>query len=115
MNQLSAHPTFQKLVQSHLRFRLYLFSHIPSAFFSGLRIQQIDDNQSVITLPYKWFTRNPFRSTYFACLAMAAEMSTGILAMAFIYKQKNVSMLVTGMEAKFNKKATGLTRFSCED
>src|SRR5579871_1287245 len=116
MNQLSAHPTFQKLVQSHLRFRLYLFSHIPSAFFSGLRIQQIDDNQSVITLPYKWFTRNPFRSTYFACLAMAAEMSTGTLGLMHIYKRTPaVSMLVIKLEANYFKKATGVTTFTCAD
>jgi hypothetical protein len=58
----------------------------------------------------------PFRSTYFACLSMAAEMSTGVLAMAQIYGRKpSVSMLVVGLEAKFYKKATGPTRFVCTD
>jgi hypothetical protein len=45
---------------------------------------------------------------------MAAEMSTGVLAMSHVY-QKPVSMLVVGMEATFSKKATGITRFHCPD
>ncbi|HEY6899480.1 MAG TPA: DUF4442 domain-containing protein, partial [Puia sp.] len=106
---------FFQLTRSPLRFRLYLLTRIPSAFFSGLRIVQADPNTCIIKIPFKYFTRNPFRSTYFACLAMAAEMSTGILAMSAIYKRKPpVSMLVTGMEAAFHKKATGPTFFRCE-
>ena len=47
---------------------------------------------------------------------MAAEMSTGILAMAQVYQQKPpVSMLVVRMEANYFKKATGITRFQCTD
>jgi Domain of unknown function (DUF4442) len=67
-------------------------------------------------VPYKWFSQNPFKSTYFACLAMAAEMSTGLLAMLNTYKSKPaISMLVTGLEANYFKKATGITLFTCED
>ncbi|MEJ7672361.1 MAG: hypothetical protein WKF59_06555 [Chitinophagaceae bacterium] len=41
-------------------------------------------------------------------LAMAAEMSTGILAMMHIYKRSHsISMLITNMEASYIKKATG--------
>jgi hypothetical protein len=47
---------------------------------------------------------------------MAAEMSTGVLAMAFTYEQQPaISMLVVKMEAVYSKKATGLTTFTCED
>jgi hypothetical protein len=49
-------------------------------------------------------------------LSMAAEMSTGILSMANTYKRSpEVSLLVTAIEGKFYKKATGLTRFICEE
>jgi len=106
---------FTRLLSSPIRFRLYLLTRLPSALFSGLRIATADENSCVVTVPFKWFTRNPFRSTYFACLSMAAEMSTGILAMAAIYKRDPpVSMLVVGMESKFFKKATSLTAFRCE-
>jgi hypothetical protein len=107
---------FIRLLGSPVRFRLYLLTRIPSAFFSGLRIAEANAGSCTVTVPFKWFTKNPFRSTYFACLSMAAEMSTGILAMAGVYKrQPRVSMLVVKMEANFFKKATGTTRFTCAD
>jgi hypothetical protein len=107
---------FFAIVRNPLKFRLYLLTRLPSAFFSGLRVTESDPDHCIVTIPCKWFTRNPFRSTYFACLSMAAEMSTGILAMAPIYKRNPpVSMLVVGMETIFTKKATGLTSFLCND
>jgi hypothetical protein len=107
---------FFDIVLNPLKFRLYLFTNLPSAFYSGLRIVEADPDHCIVTVPYKRFTRNPFRSTYFACLSMAAEMSTGLLAMAPIYKRDpKVSMLVVGMESIFTKKATGLTSFICND
>lgn len=107
---------FQKLLKSKTKFRLYLLANIPSAYFSGLNIEQADANSCSVSIPFKWFTKNPFRSTYFACLGMAAEMSTGILAMAAIYKKDPpVSMLVVGMESQFHKKATGRTIFTCTE
>ncbi len=109
-----SYSAFIKTVSSPLRFSLYLLMKLPSAFFSGLRVAHIDEGSCTVTVPYKWFTKNPFRSTYFACLGMAAEMSTGVLAMSHVYK-KPVSMLVIGMEATFSKKATGITRFHCPD
>jgi hypothetical protein len=61
-------------------------------------------------------SKNPFRSTYFACLSMAAEMSTGALAMAHLYKiNPPVSMLVVKVESEYFKKATGTTNFVCSD
>lgn len=112
----SAPNAFLKTISNPLRFRLYLLTRLPSAFFSGLRITRLDTCSCIVTVPYKWFTRNPFRSTYFACLAMAAEMSTGILAMSQLYgRGPRVSMLVIGLEASYFKKATGPTHFQCTD
>ena len=76
----------------------------------------MDEQACTVVIPFKWFTKNPFRSTYFACLSMAAEMSTAVLAMASVYKRSpNISMLVIAVEGKFYKKATGVTRFVCEE
>lgn len=108
--------SFNKLVSHPVRFRLFLLKNLPSAFFSGVRVQSIDGIRSVVTLPYKWFTRNPFRSTYFACLSMAGEMASGVLALSFIFGRKpSVAMLVLSIEGKFHKKAVGLTRFVCSE
>jgi hypothetical protein len=107
---------FIRLMNHPLKFRLYLLSKIPSAYFSGVRIKKMNEVQCEVTVPYKWFSQNPFRSTYFACLAMAGEMSTGTLAMVHVYKRKPaVSMLVTKMEANYIRKATGPVTFTCSD
>ena len=46
---------------------------------------------------------------------MAAEMSTGALGHGSLYKSDPpVSMLVTGIEGNFMKKAINLTTFTCE-
>ena len=107
---------FIQLIQHPVKFRWFLLTKLPSAFFSGLRVQAIDSSKAVVTVPYQWFSKNPFKSTYFACLAMAAELSTGLLAMMNTYQSNpSISMLVTGLEAKYFKKATGITSFLCED
>ena len=111
-------PNAQKFIaqmSSSLKSRLFLFTKLPSAFFSGVRIKELNEEKATVTVPYKWFSQNPFGSTYFACMAMAAEMSTGLLGMMQIYKRKpSVSMLVVKLEAHYFKKAVGLTNFICE-
>ncbi|MBS1495925.1 MAG: DUF4442 domain-containing protein [Bacteroidetes bacterium] len=107
---------FLNIVMHPFKFRLFLLYKLPSAYFSGVRVRYLDDEKCAVTVPYKWFSQNPFKSTYFACLAMAAEMSTGVLAMSNTYGQKPaVSMLVLKVEGDFYKKANSLTTFICED
>lgn len=107
---------FIKLMKHPVKFRMFLFFKLPSAYFSGVRLREIDAAHSRVTVPFKWFSQNPFKSTYFACLAMAAEMSTGLLGLMQLHKRTPaVSMLVVKLEAKYFKKATGRTSFICED
>lgn len=107
---------FLQLINNHFKFGLFLFSKLPSAFFSGVRVQFADENKCVVTVPYKWFSQNPFKSTYFACLSMAAEMSTGVLGLAHVHKRNpGVSMLVVNISGSFIKKAVGKTTFVCND
>ena len=99
-----------------VKFRMFLLSKLPAAFFAGLKVKDVDAKHCIVAVPYKWFTKNPFRSTYFACLSMAAEMSTGALSMAHLYRSDPpVSMLVVKVESEYFKKATGPTFFVCED
>lgn len=107
---------FISILKNPVKFRIFQLRKLPAAYFSGVRIREIDEHHCVVTVPYKWFTRNPFRSTYFASLSMAAEMSTGALAMAHLYKRKPaVSMLVIRVDAQYIKRATGVSRFTCND
>lgn len=106
---------FRKQVNSAL-FQLFLLIKLPAAYFSGVRVVSLNEEECKVKVPYKWFSQNPFKSTYFACLSMAAEMSTGLPCLMAIDKiQPKVSMLVVGLEANFTKKATDISTFSCKD
>lgn len=108
--------TFIKFAQHPFKFRAYLFWKLPAAWLAGVRMQSITEDACTTSVPFRWLSQNPFRSTYFACLAMAAEMSTGLPAMMYVQSApKRISMLVTGLESTFVKKATGLTYFTCKD
>lgn len=113
MNSYQA--SFFKFARHPFRFGCYLFIKLPAAFFSGIRVKQINEDVCITRVPFKWLTQNPFKSTYFASLAMAAEMSTGLLALSNIYKRDlRISMLVIKMEALYFKKTTGTIWFTCE-
>ena len=106
---------FIRLVNNPLRFRFFLFIKLPAAFLAGVRLKFVSPDRAEAAVRFQYWTKNPFRSTYFACLGMAAEMSTGILAMAHLYKRKPaISMLVTRIESDFYKKAVGITTFTCD-
>jgi len=92
----------------------YFLLHLPGAFFFGLKVNTINYEKSIIEVPYRWSTKNPFRSIYFAALTAAAELSTGILALAAI-EGKSISMLVTKVQGEFLKKAKGITFFECNE
>jgi hypothetical protein len=97
-------------------FNLFLLIRLPAAYISGVRLRSVTEQEAVATVPYRWLSQNPFRSIYFACQAMAAELSTGILAMAHLQgRQPAVSMLVVGLEADFHKKGVSTVRFTCRD
>jgi hypothetical protein len=107
---------FQKLASNRFKFGIFMFMKLPSAFLCGVRLRSITAQQAVVSVPYKWLSQNPFRSIYFACQAMAAEMSTGVLALGHLHGRKPpVSMLVTKLDAAFFKKATDRIHFTCND
>src|SRR6476469_6351731 len=106
--------SFLSLINNRTKANLFLLRKLPAAFFSGVRIEGATAERCTTFVPYTWRTQNPFRSTYFACLSMAAELSTGALAMAAVYGRKPaLSFLITGLEGQFHKKATSKTRFTC--
>ncbi|QDA62555.1 DUF4442 domain-containing protein [Hymenobacter jejuensis] len=88
---------------------------LPMAYLAGLRVKEMTPEHAVITVPFKYLTKNPFRSIYFACLAMAAELASGVLSMMYVSSGSPVSMLVVKMEAEFSKKAVGLISFTSSD
>lgn len=108
--------SFKKDITNPVKFRVFTLRSLPTAFFAGLKIENLDEQQAVVAVRQKWFNKNPFHSIYFAILSMTAEVSTGILCMGAIYKMKPaVSMLVVKNEGLFYKKATGKILFTCSN
>lgn len=96
-------------------FWIWQWKTLPLAAFAGMRLRGLDESACTVFLPGGWRTQNPFRSTYFAAQAMAAEMSTGAPAMILVAgAPASVAMLVTGFRAIYKKKIAGdsLYRFS---
>lgn len=96
------------------KMRLYFLQRLPSCWFWGVRVREATPARCQVTIPYSWRTQNPFRSIYFAALAGAAELSTGALALIALHGRGRISMLITGLEGQFIKKADTLTTFTCE-
>ncbi len=107
---------FRETVRNKFKFKLFMLKELPSAFFSGINVTEITEEKAVVSIPFKYLTKNPFKSMYFASQAMAAELSTGILALSQISGRKPpVSMLVFDMNAHFSKKARTAVNFICEN
>ena len=106
---------FRRQVLSPTKLRLFMLRKLPMAWLAGLRLAQLTPEAATVTVRYKYLTQNPFRSLYFACLAMAAELASGIQALMHVQAGGPVSMLVTGIQGDFTKKAVGLITFTCPD
>lgn len=99
-----------KQMNKFLRFKL------PSAYLCGVRLTELNNELSKVTVKYKWITQNPFKSMYFAIQSMAAELSTGAIVIKKIKESgKPISMLVTHHSGSFTKKAVGKITFTCND
>jgi hypothetical protein len=107
---------FKKQITNPIKFSWFMLTKLPSTWFAGLRIEKLTEHEASVSVKYKWFNKNPFRSVYVAILSMPAEVSTGILCMGALYKRNpSVSMLAVGMEGSFIKKATSKIVFTCSD
>ena len=92
------------------------FFKLPSVWWTGIRVKELDDTQCSATVKHRWINQNPFNSMFWAVQGMAAELTTGALVMGGIRDSgKKISMLVLNNKANFSKKATGRITFSCTD
>ena len=106
---------YRKLVLSPF-FKAGLLKVLPMASIAGLKITELDDLQCKVTVPYKYLNKNPFNTTYWAVLGMAAEMASGALVQMYSHKSEpSIAMFVTGCDGKFVKRAIGVTTFICND
>lgn len=104
------------ILKNPLKFKLFLLKKLPMGYLAGLKIEEVSEAKAGISIKYKYLTQNPFRSIYFACLAMAGELASGALSLVHASAGKPaVSMLVVNMQATFQKKAVGKIIFICDE
>lgn len=107
---------FKSLVTNIITSRAGLYARLPLAGVADCRVTKLNETTCHVTVPYKFINRNPFGTTYWAVLGMAAEMASGALLLMYIHKSNpSVSTFVTQCSANFIKTAKGLTTFICED
>ena len=113
---IEANKGFINTVLNPFKLKYYFLFNLPMALLAGIKLDELNAKSAQVSLKYKWLNTNPFKSTYFACLQMAAEFSTGIICMAYINNSpKKMSILVLENRAKFQKKAVGKLLFKCKD
>ena len=103
-------------INNRFLFKLFSIVKLPLAFLTGLKIVKLNGDECITSVRLKYLNKNPFRSTYFAVLSMAAELSTGAIALlAAEGHHPSVAKIITSMRADFVKKATGRTKFTCAE
>lgn len=106
----------RKMALKSWKLNLFMLQHLPMGFIAGLKVVQLTKEQAVVSLPFRFVNKNPFQSIYFAAQSMAAELSSGIMAMAAVKDQDvPVSMLVLNMKSSFIKKGTSKIYFTCSN
>ena len=114
MNQAKANISFKRKMLNPFFFKLFLFLKLPMAFLAGIKLKELSDNRAVFQMKHIYLNKNPFGSIYFACLSMAGELASGILAASITYKSNpKLSMLVVRVKINFTKKAVGTIIFEC--
>jgi hypothetical protein len=114
MDQAKINMSFQRKMLNPFFFKLFLFLKLPMAFLAGIKLKGLSANRALLQMKYKYLNKNPFGSIYFACLSMAGELASGMLAASIAYKSSpKISMLVVGVKINFTKKAVGKILFEC--
>ena len=107
---MSLNPKQLKLarqVTSGFKFPLFLIRSLPIGWIAGLRVRKLSSESCTTSVPFKYLTKNPFKSTYFAVQSMAAELSTATpCLLAITGKKPSVAFIIVDLKASFSKKAT---------
>lgn len=107
--------SYKNLALNPILFKAGLAKDLPLAALIGVNLEKLNDEYCELTVPYRFLNKNPFNTTYWAVLGMVAEMASGALLLMYTHKSKpSVSTFVIATEAKFIKRAIGITRFKCD-
>ncbi len=107
---------FRKRMLNVWLFRFFLLFKIPLGWVSGMKVIELETDHATTTVAHRWLNQNPFQSMYFAVMAMAAELSTGAMALLAIEGVKpSIASIIVVMEGELIKKATTRVKFTCAE
>ena len=116
MNSIRKQEDLIKKLNSKIVFKLISIIKLPLAIITNLKIINIDQQTCKVSANYNYFNKNPFGSIYFAVQSMAAELSTGALALLKAEGlNSDISFILVAFNARFLHKAKGRTIFICKD
>ncbi len=105
----------QQLFTNNFTFKLAMLKMLPMGFLIGMKIKDLNNDTCTVTVPYKYLNKNPFGSTFWAVMGMAAEMTSGALSLQYLraLRGHSVAFILVEQDAQFYSKAVGITRFEC--
>lgn len=107
---------FLKKINKPLFFKLMLWFKLPLAALTGVSMVNMNRNECVVAVKYKWLNKNPFNTMYWAVMGMAAELCSGLIIMMYAYEKKpGISMYVVACKGKFVKTGLGKITFTCNN
>lgn len=106
----------QRLLNNPVLFKIVMLLQVPLNFMVGMTLRELNEESCKVSVPFRWLNKNPFKSTFWAVLGMAAELSTGALVKMYTYKlNPSVAIIVGDCSGEFVAKAKNLTTFVCND
>ncbi|MCO5143055.1 MAG: DUF4442 domain-containing protein [Oligoflexia bacterium] len=91
------------------------FFKVPLLFMVNPKVDSIDDDKAIVSIPLNKLTKNHLRSMYFGALAIGADSAVGILAFHHIRKQKkNLHFSFKDFQAEFLKRPESRVYFVCD-
>ncbi len=97
-------------------FENFLKTNVPMIEYSGMSILKLDEDQSVIKMPFISQNMNHVQSMYFASLAIGADAAAGVLALYNLnIKNVNSTVVFKDFKANFIRRANSDVFFICKD
>ena len=100
-----------------LAVRLWALRNVFLLWFVKPKVEEIDGNRCVISIPLNWRTRrHDIHAMYLGVLCMGADVAAGLIAFDLVRKQKaKVSFVFKDIRGEFLKRAEGDVHFTNED
>lgn len=108
----------KKAILKKMKWQVFLLGRfkIPMLGYTGLKLVDIDDINSVVKIKLKRRTKNHLNSMYFGALAVGADVAGGVHAFYFAQKHnKKVFFAFKGMSCEFIKRAESDCTFISKD